>query len=199
VLVRRRFLFPISALAILLECDRGGKVAAEPGADASAESDVDKGSPDSGGVLDSSGDELSDCFTVCPGHSATLLFSCLAVVTSLQETGPCLANECTPKGDAACAQSQVIVVSTGAGACHVALILQGSFAYSADVTFAATAPSGCCPAGVAPTQSVFDVGIPTASCASPPADAGDAVDSGAVDGPPGDAPAEDDVDPGTHS
>jgi|HubBroStandDraft_2_1064218.scaffolds.fasta_scaffold170996_1 hypothetical protein len=182
-----------------LGCESGGKVAGEPAADASAESDVDKVSSDSGVLLDSSGDELSDCFTVCPAHSATLSFSCLSVVTSLQATGPCFANECAPKGDASCAQTQVTVVSTGPGACHVALTLEGGFAYSADVTFAVTAASGCCPAGVAPTQSVFNVGIPTASCASPQADAGDAVDSGAVDGAPGDAPAEGDVDPGAHS
>jgi len=101
--VRRRSLFPMGALTILLGCESGGKVAGEPAANASAESGV---------LLDSGGDELSDCFTVCPAHSATLSFSCLSVVTSLQATGPCLANECNPKGGASCAQSQVTVVSS---------------------------------------------------------------------------------------
>jgi hypothetical protein len=168
-----------------------GAVAAAPaqrGADASAESglanarddsgiDLDSGvSPDSEAGLDS--DANSDCFTSCAVAAATLSFPCLAVVTSVQTSGPCVANACAPKGDASCAQAQVTVVSTGAGACHAALTLEGGFAYSADVTFVATAASGCCPAGIAPTQTTYDVAIPTASCVGAPADAGDVIDSG---------------------
>jgi hypothetical protein len=164
--------------AVAAPAQRGADASAESGlADARDDSGIDRDSgvspdleagldsgvsPDSEAGLDS--DANSDCFTSCAGAAATLSFSCLAVVTSVQTSGPCVANACAPKGDASCAQAQVTVVSTGAGVCHAALTLEGGFAYSADVTFVAAAASGCCPAGIVPTQSTYDVAIPTASC-----------------------------------
>jgi hypothetical protein len=122
----------------------------------------------------SSAPAVHGCTVTCsiPYLPATLNLSC----STTDITNVALSRACaTDAGGYYSVGAQfVAVTSPSAGVCHVELTFATGFAYSTDVTFTTPPadPAVCCPVLTDPTQAVFTVNNPSATCVDAGSDAG---------------------------
>jgi len=138
-------------------------------------------------VVDASDSSLGADVPVCPAFPcitagyATLQLACgPSDLTSVTLSGSCATGDSSAASYVGGSEDKFLAIgSTTPGVCNVELVFATGFTFSTDITFASMAdpvPPGCgsCPSYVGPTQGLFEVDNPPATCT----DAGVAEASG---------------------